>query len=422
MDHSKTACLHFSHKNKVVDSFMKLLVAVTRIIAHRHGDVQYAYYGLDIYPSNLNHIVGSIAKLLKDLESPPMHSIWQMFVGGGSSPLFQALLTGVAMYKGSLLLLLESPVEVAALPPVLNIQLDSTCSNNKNRYVFSFFSLLVHRGVFRKVYVNFLLIGHTHEDIDAMFGRCNRRLRENDYPTLPMLMKSFMDVETKPVIPHLIKEVPNFKAFVDGYLCSGKDALLGHTNAQQFKFYKDDNGWPLMQYKLWLASSDWLPKENGDIWLWQEIVDGRPKLPSSSLVSLGPHKMKNFDEITKGLCGFVNLWDTMVNKDISSEFRRRNELLSYYWKAVRFAMALDISILETLHGGFWPSSRFGLDVEDEFMDDSTIREEYVEDALFVGCRHDHLVPSFCVGRDVYVGHFIACILDCSSSYVPEPRS
>jgi hypothetical protein len=225
MDHSKTACPHFSHKNKAVDSFMKLPVAVTRMIAHGHGDVRYAHYGLDICPSDSNHTVGSIAKLLRDLESPPMYSTRQMFVGGGSSPLFQALLTGAAICEGSLPPPPGSRVEAATLPPVLNMQLDNACSDNKNRYVFSFFSLLVHKGVFREVYVNFLLVGHTHEDIDAMFGRWSCRLRENDYPTLPILMKSFMDAETEPIIPHLIEEVPNFKEFVDGYLCSGNDAL-----------------------------------------------------------------------------------------------------------------------------------------------------------------------------------------------------
>jgi hypothetical protein len=118
--------------------------------------------------------------------------------------------------------------------------------------------------------------------------------------------------------------------------------------------------------------------------LWQETADGRPKVPSGSPVPLDPQRMRNFDEITKGLSGFVNLWDTMANKDTFGEFRRRNELLSYYWRAVRSAMALDISVSETLRGGFWPSSRFGLDVEDEFMDDGIIREEYAEDAPFVG--------------------------------------
>jgi hypothetical protein len=86
--------------------------------------------------------------------------------------------------------------------------------------------------VFCEVYINFLLVGHIHEDIDTMFGKWSYKLRANDYPMLPMLMKSFMDVEKQPVILNLIKEVPNFKAFVNGYLCSSNDALHGHTTVQ----------------------------------------------------------------------------------------------------------------------------------------------------------------------------------------------
>jgi hypothetical protein len=268
MNHSKTASPHFSHKNKVTDSLMKLPVAVTGMIAHGHGDGRYAHYGLDIYSSDSNLTIGSIAKLLRDLEGPPVYSTWQLFVGGGSSPLFQALLTRANMCKGFLPPTAADPVMVALLLPVLNVQLDNACSDNKNRYVFSFFSLLVQKGVFREVYVNFLLVGHTHEDIDAMFGRWSYRLCANDYSTLPMLMKSLVDAEKQLVIPHLIEEVPNFKAFVDGFLYTGNDALEGHTNAQQFKFYKDGNGWPMMQYKLFCTDSEWLPRENGGIRLW----------------------------------------------------------------------------------------------------------------------------------------------------------
>jgi hypothetical protein len=184
--------------------------------------------------------------------------------------------------------------------------------------------------MFREVYVNFLIVGHTHKDIDVMFGRWSYKLRASDFPTLPMLMKSFMDVKKELVIPHLIEEVSNFKAFVDGFLCIGNDALQGHTNAQQFKFYKDSNGWPMIQYKLWCTDSDWLPKENGGISLWQETADDSPKVPSGSPIPLVPQKMRNFDEVAKGLGGFVNLWDTMANEDVSGEFRRRNEPLSYY--------------------------------------------------------------------------------------------
>ena len=52
---------------------------------------------------------------------------------------------------------------------------------------------------------------------------------KNDYPTLPRLMKSFMDSKAQLVIPHLIEEVPDFKQFVEGYLYMDFDTLEGHS-------------------------------------------------------------------------------------------------------------------------------------------------------------------------------------------------
>jgi hypothetical protein len=37
---------------------------VTGMIAHRHGDIWYAHYALDLYPTNSNHTKDSIAKVL----------------------------------------------------------------------------------------------------------------------------------------------------------------------------------------------------------------------------------------------------------------------------------------------------------------------------------------------------------------------
>ena len=51
-----------------MDLIKKLPISVTGMIAHGHGDICYAHYGLDIFSSDLNHIVGSIVKLLRDLE------------------------------------------------------------------------------------------------------------------------------------------------------------------------------------------------------------------------------------------------------------------------------------------------------------------------------------------------------------------
>ena len=54
------------------------------------------------------------------------------------------------------------------LPPILYIQLDNTTKENKNSTIFGYFSMLVKQGVFRKVKVNFILVGHTHNHIDQM--------------------------------------------------------------------------------------------------------------------------------------------------------------------------------------------------------------------------------------------------------------
>ena len=79
MDHAKTASLVFSHKTKHLDGLTKLPLSVTGMLAHGHGDVRYAHYGLDLYPHDANYTVGSFAKLLRDLELPPKSSSRALF-------------------------------------------------------------------------------------------------------------------------------------------------------------------------------------------------------------------------------------------------------------------------------------------------------------------------------------------------------
>ena len=172
MDHLKTSSLHFSHKSKHMDSFMKLPISVTGMIAHGHGDVRYVHYGLDIFPTDSNHTMGSIAKLLRDLKLPLKHSLQELFLGSGSASLFIALLAGIGMCTSSLppLQAIEN-VPTKPLLPVMNLQVDNATGDNKNRFVFAFCSLLTYHGVFQDVYINFLIVGHMHNDIDALFGR-----------------------------------------------------------------------------------------------------------------------------------------------------------------------------------------------------------------------------------------------------------
>ena len=97
MDHAKTTSPVFSHKNKDLDGLTKLSVSMTGMIAHGHGDVRYVHYGLDVFLHDLNYTVGSMAKLLRDLEDPPKSSSRELFVGARSTALFCSIMKGAEM-------------------------------------------------------------------------------------------------------------------------------------------------------------------------------------------------------------------------------------------------------------------------------------------------------------------------------------
>lgn len=73
-------------------------------------------------------------------------------------------------------------------PEVLYLQLDNT-NSNKSKALFTYLSWLVETGVFRKIKVNYLLVGHTHEIIDQVFSRYSVALRKVNCLTLQELME-----------------------------------------------------------------------------------------------------------------------------------------------------------------------------------------------------------------------------------------
>jgi hypothetical protein len=62
-------------------------------------------------------------------------------------------------------------------PAHLWIQADNCGGDNKNHVVLGFCAMLVGRGAFKTVQLNHLMVGHTHEDIDAFFAILSRILK-----------------------------------------------------------------------------------------------------------------------------------------------------------------------------------------------------------------------------------------------------
>jgi len=94
--------------------------------------------------------------------------------------------------------------------------MDNYVKDNKNQHLLMFLSLLKTRDMFEEVKLGFLVVGHTHEDIDGCFGYLSKKLREENNYILGYLMKAFIISQQKPFIPQLVQEIPDLKSWVLG--------------------------------------------------------------------------------------------------------------------------------------------------------------------------------------------------------------
>ena len=72
------------------------------------------------------------------------------------------------------------------------------------------------------------MVEHSHDNIDASFSRRSIKLHEENFPTILFLIKLYVDLDNISVIPQMIEEIPNFKAFIKPYMLKGMDCLVGH--------------------------------------------------------------------------------------------------------------------------------------------------------------------------------------------------
>jgi hypothetical protein len=115
------------------------------------------------------------------------------------------------------------------LPRVLYLQLDNTPCKNKNKFVIAYLHMLVKRGVFRKIKVGFLVVGHTHDQIDQMFSRFLVKLNKMKAHRLEALEEILRDsYKPKPVIT-FVDEVANFCKYVSDKNQPNTEGIIGRV-------------------------------------------------------------------------------------------------------------------------------------------------------------------------------------------------
>jgi hypothetical protein len=84
--------------------------------------------------------------------------------------------------------------------------------------------------------LGFLIVGHTHEDIDGSFGYLSMKLKEQNN-CHGKFDENIHVSQDRLFIPQPIQEIPDFKSWVNGYLNNGPNVLVGHTKIHLFQFF-----------------------------------------------------------------------------------------------------------------------------------------------------------------------------------------
>jgi hypothetical protein len=149
------------------------------------------------------------------------------------------------------------------LPPKFYFQLDNTCRENKNNLLFTYLHMLLKKKVFQKIKVGFLLVGHTHDNIDQMFSRFSTRLSKSRafvYKDLCQVIQE--SYKPQPEIT-LLNETFDFRRFAFSEPSIVISQLRNHTFSHQFKiaFSQEEDLVPTMWAKKFSTSTIWTPEE-----------------------------------------------------------------------------------------------------------------------------------------------------------------
>jgi hypothetical protein len=129
---------------------------------------------------------------------------------------------------------------------MMYLQLDNTTKQCKSQYVLGYLALLVSWYLFRETMVSFLMVGHTHEDIDQMFSRIALWLRKHNATSRigfrEAILEGFKGKWSGKTLAEDIESAANVSDWLNDKLApmgqkkTGPDLRDGITKFHQFKF------------------------------------------------------------------------------------------------------------------------------------------------------------------------------------------
>jgi hypothetical protein len=234
------------------------------------------------------------------------------------------------------------------------LQLDNSGKDNKNQFVMAFSSELVMRGIFETVQMSFLMVGHTHEDVDALFSKVAMGVRHKNIATLLGLMAEVWKCEkSRHPVPRLIQEVAAYKDYLKQFQVK---EVEGQSKPCAFLFSMKDNV-PIYQYKSHVKDP-WMPIGGRVIW-GTSVETNEIIFPCGEpLAKLIPEIHGKAADVIKFLKGYIKYLMSFC-EDKTSEIYSLKFPLVQYWEKVAEILSKDLRMFgesqtESLKFGFWP--------------------------------------------------------------------
>jgi len=134
---------------------------------------------IELWPNDPNFTNGSLLQFFWTLKTTPIFESKILFEHPPNNTFFTHLLQG----KSQCTCELKTPSQVFGPKPLLKkllFQMDDYVTNNKKWYLLTILSLLIMKEVFEEVKLGFLVVGHTHEDIDGCFRYLSKKLKKQN--------------------------------------------------------------------------------------------------------------------------------------------------------------------------------------------------------------------------------------------------
>src|SRR5450759_3449135 len=147
------------------------------------------------------------------------------------------------------------------LPPVLYLQLDNTSRENKNNLLMTYLHMLLRKKVFKKIKIGFLLVGHTHDQIDQMFSTFSKRLGKHKAFTFEELRLIIAEAYTPTPVITLLTETFDFREYAFSAPSFIVQSIRNIKFHHQYKisFEKSDDTVPTQWGKKFSTDVDWKP-------------------------------------------------------------------------------------------------------------------------------------------------------------------